>query len=104
MYASHDCGAAILSAANRMSELSTHLRSNPRKPKLIQTIFETAIALDEVGHRIGMEELRKLSVRLVSAAKSELLAEAGDSHWDSVVSKLFEISEEVDCESPQKAQ
>ncbi len=93
MYASDDCGAAILSAAHRARVLAVHLFGAPKDPSLIGPFFETAMTIDDVGRKLGIGELSDLSARLVAAAKRELSSEADTSQLDSVLSRLAVIAD-----------
>ena len=93
MYASDDCGAAILSAAQRVKVLALDLVCTPHDPTLIVPIFETALTITEVGQKLGLEELNYLSARLVAAAKRELGAADDLRQLDSVISRLTAIAE-----------
>jgi len=95
MYASDDCGAAILSAAHRARVLAVHLFSAPKDPAMIAPFFDTALTIDEVGQKLGIGELSDLSVRLVAAAIRELSSEADTSQLDSVLSRLAVIADRV---------
>ena len=95
MYASDDCGAAILSAAHRARVLAVHLFCAPKNPALIAPFFETALTIDEVGQKLGIDELSELSFRLVVAAKREISSEADASQLDSVLSRLAVIADRV---------
>lgn len=95
MYASDDCGAAILSAAHRARVLAVHLFSAPKDPALIAPFFDTALTIDEVGQKLGISELSDLSVRLVAAAMRELSSEADTSQLDTVLSRLAVIADRV---------
>ena len=93
MYASDDCGAAILSAAHRARTLAVRLFSTPNDPTLIEPFFETAMTIEEVGQKLGIDELSDLSVRLVAAAKQEILSDAGPAQLDCVLTRLAVIAE-----------
>lgn len=95
MYACHDCGAAILSAARRARHLAIDLVVTQGDPRLIVPFFETAIAIDEVGQALGIRELVELSVDLVFAAKQELSSRDDLTPLDSVVSRLSAIAAKI---------
>jgi len=95
MYACHDLGAAILAAAHRARVLAVQLFSNPKDPGLIGPFFETAITIDEVGQRLGIDELSDLSARLVAAAKREIASGTDVTQLDSVLARLAVIADRV---------
>ncbi len=95
MYASDDCGAAILAAAQRARVLAVHLFSAPKDPALITPFFDTALTIDEVGQKLGIGELSDLSARLVAAAIREIQADADPSQLDSILSRIAVIADRV---------
>ncbi len=95
MYACDDCGAAILSVAHRARVLAVQLFTEPRNLTLIEPFFETAMTIDEVGDKLGIDELNDLSGRLMAAALPEM-AYAGDvSKLDSVLARLTVIADNL---------
>jgi hypothetical protein len=105
MYARHDHGAAILSAAHRARVLAVQLFSTPRNATLIGPFFETAMTIDEVGQKLGMVELSDLSARLMSAAKREISSEADVTQLDSVLARLAVIADALgqrESEQPKR--
>jgi hypothetical protein len=95
MYAYDDCGAAILSAAHRARVLAVELFITPKNPTLIEPFFETAMTIDEVGDKLGIDELNDLSGRLMAAALQEMASTADVSKLDSVLARLTVIADDL---------
>ena len=95
MYACDDCGAAILSAAHRARMLAVQLFTTPKNPTLIEPFFETALTIDEIGHKLGIDELNDLSARLIAAALQEMASAADVSKLDSVLARLTVIADNL---------
>jgi len=104
MYTHHDQRAALVAAAQNVSENAAYLMGFPTDTTAVAQLLESATTIGEIARALGLRELVDLNDRLADCAQMNLSCSEEISKLNRIASRILALARALVQDHPVSAQ